>query len=379
MTTNPPPSQQAIEKARALHARAFILDSHVDTVSEMADRGYDLGNAPDDVHLSWEKIATGGLKAQVFACYVSPKFVPDRAAAEVDRLIDRFEEETRRFPEKLIACRSGSDLEAARRAGRFSGMLAIEGGHAIEDSLDTLRRFHARGVRAMTLTWNNTNGWADGCGPMDPKLPQHGGLNDLGRKVVGTMEEIGMAVDISHVAPATFWDVLDHGGKPPFASHSSVKAINHHRRNLDDAQMRALADKGGVMSVCLVSPFLVDEAGRYERAKKDAGYVEPGTPLADRMWGAIPDVDYDAYCRMVVLATLDDAADHVEHALRVMGTGAVGLGSDFDGARRFPVGLDHVGLLPNLTARLLERGWREEELTGFLGENLLDYFKRVLG
>jgi microsomal dipeptidase-like Zn-dependent dipeptidase len=128
-----------------------------------------------------------------------------------------------------------------------------------------------------------------------------------------------------------------------------------------------------------VSPFLVDEAGRYERAKKDAGYVEPGTPVADRMWGAIPDVDYDAYCRMVALATLDDAADHVEHALRVMGTGAVGLGSDFDGARRFPVGLDHVGLLPNLTARLLERGWREEELTGFLGENLLDYFKRVLG
>ncbi len=123
----------------------------------------------------------------------------------------------------------------------------------------------------------------------------------------------------------------------------------------------------------------MDEAARWERAQKEIGYTPPGTPLADRMWGAIPDVDYDTYCRNVPLATLDDAADHVEHALRVMGTGAVALGSDYDGARRFPVGLDHVGQLPNLTARLLDRGWREEELTGFLGLNLLDYFKRVLG
>ncbi len=379
MSTHRPTGQEAEERARALLARAFVLDSHVDTVSEMADHGYDLDTAPEEAHLSWQKISEGGLKAQVFACFVSPRFVQAGAAAQADRLIERFEEEVRRFPDRLTPCRSGSDLETAWRAGRFGGMLSIEGGHAMEDSLDTLRHFHARGVRAMTLTWNNTNGWADGCGPMDPTLPQHGGLNELGARVVGTMEEIGMAVDISHGAPATFWAVMDMAAKPPFASHSSVKAINHHRRNLDDAQMRALAEKGGVLGICFCSNFLVDEAGAWERARQATGYMPPGIPLPDRLWGAIPDVDFETYCRHVPLASLDDAADHVEHALRVMGTGAVGIGSDYDGARRFPVGLEHVGKLPGLAARLIERGWREEELTGFLGGNLLDYFKRVLG
>jgi membrane dipeptidase len=377
--TQPAPGPAALERAQALHRSAVVLDAHVDTMSEMLDRGYDLAHAPEDAHLSWEKIAAGGLKCQLFACFVSPSFLPDRAAARVLAVIDRFNAEAARFPDRFRACRSAAQVDGALREQKFAGILSIEGGHAIEDSLDTLRLFHQRGVRAMTLTWNNTNNWADGCGPMDTSLRQHGGLTDFGRTVVAVMEEIGMAVDISHVAPTTYRDVLEVATKSPFASHSSCRAINDHRRNLTDDQMRALAEKGGVMGVCFASGFLVDESRAWARAKTTPEYatVTDRTDFVD--FAGITDEEYTVYNRHVPLATLDDAARHVDHALRVMGTEAVGLGTDFDGARRFPVGLEHVGKLPALTARLLEMGWQERDLEGMLGRNLLEYFRRVIG
>ena len=376
---SPEPSPAALERARALHRTACVMDAHVDTMSEMLDRGYDLGHAPPDAHLSWESIESGGLKAQLFACFVSPKFLPDRAAARVLAVIDRFEAEAARFPERFRSCRTAADIDLAIENGQLAGVLSIEGGHAIEDSLDNLRLFHRRGVRAMTLTWNNTNNWADGCGPMDPSLKQHGGLTEFGRTVVGTMEEIGMAVDLSHVAPTTFRDALAIVTKSPFASHSSCRALNDHRRNLTDEQMRGLAEKGGVMGVCFASGFLVDESRAWARAKTTPEYARVSDRTDNIDFAGISDEEYEVYNRHVPLATLDDAARHVDHALRVMGTEAVGLGTDFDGARRFPVGLEHVGKLPALTARLLETGWRERDLEGMLGRNFLEYFRRVLG
>jgi membrane dipeptidase len=379
MPGNNAPPHAAMERALALHQDAFIMDAHVDTLSEMMDGSYDLENAPDEAHLSWPKIEQGGLTAQLFACYVPPKFIPDRCAAHVERLIDRFEAEVARFPDRLAACYSAADIEAATGEGKFAGMLSIEGGHAIEDSLDTLKHLYERGIRAMTLTWNNTNSWADGCGPMDKSQVQHGGLTDFGRKVVGTMEEIGMAVDITHVAPSTYADVLGIAEKSPFASHSSCNALHDHRRNVSDEQMRELTGKGGVLCVCFCSGFLVNEARAWDKAKQtpEYGALANRTELED--FAGITDEEYAVYNRLVPLAELEDAVNHVDHALRVMGTEAVGLGSDFDGARRFPVGLEHVGKLPALTAGLLDRGWKEDELRGMLGRNLLEYFRRVIG
>ena len=376
--TNPFPGPDLLARAQALHDEAFVMDAHVDTLSEMRDLKYDLESAPDSAHLSWQKIQKGGLKAQLFACYVSPRFIPDRCAEHVDRLIDRFEKEVSRFPDRLAACRTAADIDVAITEGKFAGMLSIEGGHAIEDSLDTLRHFYNRGVRAMTLTWNNTNNWADGCGPMDKQLKQHGGLTDFGRKVVETMEEIGMAVDITHVAPATYGDVIEMATKSPFASHSSCKILNDHRRNLTDDQMRALAERDGVLGVCFCSGFLVNESRTWAKVKKTPEYVAVKDQTEFEDFAGISDEEYTVYNRYVPLATWEDAVAHVDHALRIMGTEAVALGTDFDGARRFPVGMDHVGRLPVLTAGLLDRGWGEEELRGMLGRNLLEYFRRVI-
>jgi membrane dipeptidase len=371
-------SPDSLERARAIHQSALILDSHVDTMSAMLDLDYHLDDAPDAAHLSWDKIDAGGLKGQIFACWVDPDLPPDGYAARVDAIIDTFEAECART-ERLVPCRTAADVEAAFAAGKFAGMLSIEGGHAIENSLETLRRFHGRGIRALTLVWNNTNDWADGCGPMDPTIEQHGGLTDFGREVVGTMNEIGMAVDLSHSPVTTFQDVMAVSTAPPFCSHSCTRRFNDHRRNLTDAQMRELAERGGVLGVCGVSGFLVDESAAWAKAKRTPEYAAVGATTAMIDFAGISAEERTVYDRHVPLSDLEDLVNHTDHALRVMGTDHVAIGTDFDGASRFPRGMDHVGLLPQWTAGLLERGWKESELEGFLGRNLLDYLRRVIG
>ncbi|NNF07829.1 MAG: dipeptidase [Candidatus Eisenbacteria bacterium] len=368
-----------LEQAKELHREWDIFDAHVDTLSEMVDKKYNLDDAPDSAHLSWQKFQEGGLKGQLFACYVSPDLPNNKHAARVDELIDRFEAEVERIPDRLVACRNGSEIERALGEGKFAGMLSIEGGHAIEDSLDKLRHFYKRGVRAMTLTWNNTNNWADGCGPMDPSLKQHGGLTAFGRQVVEAMEDMKMAVDISHVAPTTFGQVIDMCRVSPFASHSSLRDINDHRRNLTNAQLKALAEKGGVLGVCFCSGFLMDESAAWAEAKQTEDYAKVSDKTDFIDFAGITEEEYVVYDKHVPLATAEIAANHCEMALKEMGTEHVSLGTDYDGARRFPVGLEHVGTLPVLTSILLARGWKPSELEGMMGKNLIGYFKRVLG
>lgn len=320
--------------AAALHRRALVFDAHADTLTEMTDRGYDLDAAPEDRHLDFARCAGGVLDAQVFTCFVHPRYVGAGAADRVRAMLDTMDRQLARFPDRLALCTGRGQIGAARASGRLAAVLAIEGGHAIEDDLDVLHEFFGRGVRSMTLTWNNTNEWADGCGDEG----RHGGLAPRGREVVAAMEELGMVVDISHVAPSTFGDVLAMARHPLIASHSCARALRDHQRNLHDDQLRALAAAGGVACVNFYPVFLVSEG--------EAG--------------------------------LKHVLDHVERFLAVAGEDHVGLGTDYDGIGITPTDLPDVASLPRVTAGLLARGHSERTIEKLLGANLLRVFEAVL-
>ncbi|MHC4845694.1 MAG: dipeptidase [Planctomycetota bacterium] len=328
------PYRDIPKPAADLHRRALVFDAHADTLTEMTDRGYDLDRAPEELHIDLPRCADGVLDAQVFTCFVHPNYVGHGAADRVRAMLDTMDRQLARFPDRVALCTGPGDVAAARSSGRLAGLLAIEGGHAIEDDLDTLREFHARGVRCMTLTWNNSNEWADGCGDDGP----HGGLTARGREVVAAMEELGVVVDISHVARSTFDDVMGVARAPLIASHSCARALRDHPRNLEDDQLRAIAERGGVACLNLYPVFLVSDGE----------------------------------------ATLEHVLDHMEHFLSVAGPEHVGLGADYDGIGRTPVELPHVGTLPRLTAGLLERGHDESTVEAVLGGNLLRVFETVL-
>lgn len=317
-------------EAAALHRRALVFDAHADTLTEMTDRGYDLDRGPAGSHLDLPRCAGGVLDAQVFTCFVHPRCLPGGAAARVRAQLDTMDRQLRRFPARVALCTRPGDVGRARADGRLAAVLAIEGGHAIEDDLDVLAEFGRRGVRTMTLTWNNSNEWADGCGEDGP----HGGLTARGREVVAAMEELEMVVDVSHVSERTFAGVLACARRPLLASHSCARALREHRRNLHDDQLRAIAASGGVACVNFYPAFLVKDGS----------------------------------------ATLDDLLDHVERFLEVAGPDHVGLGSDFDGIPTAPEGVGDVTALPRVTAGLLARGHPPQVVEKVLGGNLLRLF-----
>jgi membrane dipeptidase len=278
---------------------------------------------------------------------------------------------------------TAADVLQAHCDGVFCVLLGIEGGHSIEADLGLLRMYHRLGVRYMTLTWSNTNEWADSSGDMDDAaVVHHGGLTGFGREVVREMNRLGMMVDVSHVADTTFWDVLQTTHAPVIASHSSARALTDAPRNLTDEQLRAIATNNGVVMVNFYPSFIDArwrEGWAATRAERETLYAaaakefeERGEPVPYSIPLAVDRAFYAEHLHHTLpLAPLSALIDHIDHVAQVAGIDHVGLGSDFDGFPILPEGLRSAADLGKITAALYERGYRAEPLGKLLGRNLL--------
>jgi membrane dipeptidase len=324
-----------------------------------------------------KSLQESGITASFFAAYVPPFYAGRGAARFAHRLIDIVEAEAARRPDALVLGRDAESIRAAKRDDKIALMIGVEGGHAIEDSLDILRELYARGARYMTLTHVNTNNWCDSSGDAG----RHGGLTDFGRDVVRTMNDLGMLVDISHVSDDAFRHVIETTRVPIVATHSSCRALCRHPRNMTDDMLRALAKNGGICMINFFSAFISDDVAQVimnsQREKKSGGDPTGGTE-------EMPDdrTDWDSYLQWFQglgcpTATLDQVADHIFHAAKVAGIDHVGIGSDFDGVPSLPDALGSASSLPTLTARLIERGMSEGDVEKVLGGNFMRVFEEV--
>jgi membrane dipeptidase len=278
---------------------------------------------------------------------------------------------------------SVQDIYTAHREHKIAALMGLEGGHAIDDDLGLLRDYYRLGVRYMTLTWSNTNNWADSSGDMtDNSVQHHGGLTDFGKDVVREMNRLGMMVDISHVADKTFFQALIVSQAPVIASHSSSRALTNVPRNMTDDMLRALSRNGGVAMVNFYCGFLSND---YNAAEKRldaedrtipdmrARALEPGSKITEA----------DIQKAQIALSSrlprppLSALIDHIDHMVKVAGIDHVGLGSDFDGVTCTPQGIDSVADLPKITQALSERGYNAEQIKKILGGNLLRLFSEV--
>jgi membrane dipeptidase len=332
-------------EVRRVHEQAILIDTHNDVTSETV-KGLDLGARRRTGHTDIPRLREGGVDAQFFAAYVAASYARQGKAAERARaMIATIRQDiAARHSDHFVLALSAADIEQAARQGKIAALIGIEGGHAIEDSLEKLREFYGLGVRYMTLTHSNTNNWADSSGDK----PRHGGLAAFGQAVVREMNHLGMMVDISHVSDGTFWDVLETSRAPVFASHSSSRALAGIPRNMTDDMIRALAKKGGVVQINFGCDFL------------SQGYVD-----ARRRKQKTPP------------ATLADVVAHIDHVVKIAGIDAVGLGSDFDGVTCVPTGLSDVAQFPNLTRALLEKGYTPEQIYKIYGGNTLRLMRAV--
>ncbi len=348
------------EELLRLHHDAFVFDGHNDAALRLL-AGEDLSSRLDGGHLDLPRMREAGLDGGIFALWSDPAG---------DRPLERALEgavRLRAFLEQVPGVRlvrAQQDLQDAERAGDVAVVLGVEGGYGIE-APDDVDRLADAGVRCITLTWMAHTSWADASGVP----PAHGGLTREGRRILARMEKLGLIADISHAADATARDVLAAAERPVIASHSGMRSVADHHRNLPDELLEQLAGRDGVIGIVLFSGYLDERFWRSiaeigQRLEAEGGDVgsNPRSALARAVAAEVAPVPLTCWLA------------HCVRALSVAGADHVGLGSDFDGVIALPEGIEDVRDLPKITALLSEQGLDPSELRSVLGAN----FRRVL-
>ncbi len=366
-------AEEPIDK---LHREALVWDCHNDLSYRILYEGLDIGERLPAGHVDIPRLQEGGVDVQTIALFVQNFLYPDKCARQAYQLLEATKAAIDSHTDSVELARTASDVERIVAAGKIAMPLAIEGGHAIEDDLDLLRRFHELGVSSMTLTHNVSHGWADSSGDR----VRWNGLNALGKDVVREMNRMGMVIDISHVSDKAFFDTLEITSDPVIASHSGCRALNPHRRNMSDEMLKALADNGGVIGIVFVLNYLSPD---YAKAMVKLHKIH-------QPWFAkMPEIE-DLDLRIAIdhlsqgqawplegKPTIEDVLDHIEHAVKVAGVDHVGLGADMYPRTPSPVGIRGVHDYPNLTRGLKKRGYSDEDIKRIMGGNLLRVWKTV--
>lgn len=356
----------------------FIADTHSDTLMRMIDLGYGLDD--DRLQVSVNKMVKNGHDLQVFACFIDPVVGRERYVTRTLQMIDLMKVEAERKKKEIALCTSFKEIQKARIAGKKIALMGIEGGHAIANDLSILRTYRDLGIIYMTLTWSNTNDWADSSGDEE----KWNGLTQFGHEVVREMNRIRMIVDISHVSDKTFWHALRASTVPIIASHSSARSLCNHPRNMSDEMIRALAEKGGVIFINFFPSFL--SQAFYRAFDKLNKRLKQKIEKASERWRHRPEMyTYEeepllqAHAASLPKVSMDDVIRHIEHAAKIAGVESVGIGSDYDGTPFMPQGMEDCTSLPRLCDALRKRKFKPADIDKIAGGNFLRVFKDIAG
>jgi membrane dipeptidase len=389
---HPAQMKSKTQNPAGVHQSAIVIDTHADTPQRFVDEHFDLADPLGSGNLNLDSIHKGNQGAEFFSIWVEPTLYKGQYAHRTLELIDAVKQQAARHPDQIQFVTSPEGIEQAHRNHKFAALMGIEGGHSIEDSIPLLREYYDLGVRYMTLTWSNSNNWADSSGDItDTSIPHtKEGLTEFGKDVVYEMNRLGMMVDISHVSDRTFFRTLIITRAPVIASHSAARALCDAPRNMTDDMLRAVANsggpgsKGGVVQVNFYSGFLSQP---YRDAQKalELEMKKAVQDLKDRYKAEGKEISYididkvqRQFADRIPRPPFSVLIDHIDHIAKVAGVDHVGLGSDFDGVSgQLPEGLDSPADFPKITAALMERGYSAEDCRKILGGNLLRVFREV--
>lgn len=369
------------QSSRKLHFGSTVIDTHNDILTTVLSKGYSFdNNLEGKTHSDLERWKAGGIDVQIFSVWCDGTYGPGKAFAYANQQIDTLYATIQRNPGKMALTTTPAEMKANLRAGKLSAMIGVEGGHMIEDNLSYLDSLYRRGVRYMTLTWNNSTSWATSAMLETTKKDslKQKGLTPFGKEVVKRMNELGMIVDVSHVGEQTFWDAINATTKPVIASHSCSHTLCPVFRNLKDDQIKAIARNGGVIHLNFFSGFIDSNF-----MKRNAAFVEKHKAERDSILKTVTDpyfADdylYEKYAAEVsaLRPPLSMLIDHLDYIVKLVGVNHVGLGSDFDGINSSPQQLDDVTTFPLITEELVKRGYRKKDIKKILGENFIRVWK----
>ena len=354
----------------------FVLDSHCDTPS-MLMRGRDIGKDNERGHVDLPKLKAGGVDGSFFALFTRQSMQPDAATRYALQMLGSINDAVAANKESASLAKNPAEAFENKAKGLVSIFIGMENGLPVQNSLSLLRVFHKLGVSYLTLTHNGDNQIADSTS----EGTHWNGLSPFGREVVAEMNRLGMIVDIAHASDKTFYDCLQVSKPPIVSAHSCCRALAHHRRNMTDEMIRAMADKGGVIQINFYPVFLSDafaetisKSGLGDKDWiEDEWIADPFNKEKADAWNVVLD-EYAALER----PSFKVVADHIDHAVKVGGIEHVGIGTDFDGIEVAPKGLENVSKLPVLFDELRKRGYSDDAVEKIAGGNFLRVWNDVL-
>jgi membrane dipeptidase len=367
-----------------LHSNALVVDLHIDVLNKVV-QGIDISKRLTSGHVDLIRMQEGGIDIQFFAAWPDPaKYISSGRMYEHSiEMIELLKKLVIQNPDKITITRTMEDIQAALSENKIAACIGIEGGSAIENSLEKLDHFYNLGVSYLTLTWNNSPEWATSArDETSKKFFTRKGLTKFGEQVIKRMNELGMMIDVSHSGEKTFWDVIKISRKPVIASHSSVYSICPHFRNLRDEQIKAIAKNGGAIFVNFNPGFITRDFNSKYRKIREAARAHLAeakeTYASDEIGFKQYSESYHRKKAASILPGIEDVVDHIDYIVRLVGEDYVGLGSDFDGITITPTGLEDVSKMPEITKAMLKRGYSKSRIQKILGGNFLRVFKAIV-
>jgi membrane dipeptidase len=366
-------------QAQSIHYKSILVDTHNDCITACIEKKVSLDQDLTGInHSDLKRFKEGGVDYQLFSIWCDGEKVNPYAWAM--REMDTLDAVAARNPDKIIIGKDWKSIKKALDNHIMVAQFGVEGGHMIEDRIDRLDTFYARGVRYMTLTWNNSPSWASS--HADEKNPKstikQKGLNAFGIKVIQRMNQLGIIVDVSHVGETTFWDAIKYSTKPVIASHSNAYSICPVSRNLKDDQIKAIGKNGGVICLNFFSGFVDSNF-----SKKDAAFRKKHEAELDSLIATGIQKEYASTALSnkyfaeseMIKPDLEQLLKHLDHIVQLIGVDHVGLGSDFDGINSAPRELKTVLDYPLITKALIARGYSNKAISKILGGNFLRVYR----
>lgn len=371
---------------QTLHKNSIVVDLHCDTVHKIK-RGYSLAAHNQTYHIDIPRLKKGGVNFQAFALFVDNR--PDNKNFEyIDYLLQLITSEISKNSHDIMICKKSAEALKIICNNRIAALLAIENGTAIENSLEKLEYFYNKSVRYMTLCHMTSHDW---CSSSSDAGGDSYGLTEFGRQVIQKMNQLKMIIDVSHVSQSAFYDVLETSTQPVIASHSNAYALCPHDRNLNDDQLKAIAENNGLVGINFFPMFLEDnyrKAAETVLKKNMSTFVKSMnigmekiseeeykkrqkefTPLVNDYFTAVKPYQ----------VTIKHVVDHIDYIANLIGVEYIAFGSDFDGIISPPIGLEDCSKMPMITEELVQRGYADEDIKKILGLNFLRVFQSICG